>query len=120
MPKTALITGITGQDGSYRPELLLNKGLQQDEADDYVVATGKTHSVRDFAELAFQRVGLDWRDHVVIDKKLYRPADVFALQGDSSKARERLGWVPKVGFTDLVNMMVDADMALVGGGSRSG
>jgi GDPmannose 4,6-dehydratase len=94
--------------------------LQQEEADDYVVATGETHSVREFAELAFQRVGLDWREHVVIDKKFYRPAEVFVLQGDSSKAREKLGWLPKVGFPELVNMMVDADMALVGAGSRSG
>jgi GDPmannose 4,6-dehydratase len=94
--------------------------LQQDEPDDYVVATGETHSVREFAELAFQRVGLDWREHVVIDEKFYRPAEVFVLQGDSSKAREKLGWVPKVGFAELVNMMVDADLALVGAGSRSG
>ncbi|HMI83399.1 MAG TPA: GDP-mannose 4,6-dehydratase [Polyangiaceae bacterium] len=94
--------------------------LQQDEADDYVVATGETHSVREFAELAFQRVGLDWRDHVVIDPKFYRPAEVFVLQGDSSKAREKLGWVPNVAFTELVNSMVDADVALVGTGSRGG
>ena len=94
--------------------------LQQDEPDDYVVATGETHSVREFAELAFQRVGLDWRDHVVIDEKFYRPAEVFVLQGDAAKARQKLGWVPKVGFAELVTMMVDADLALVGAGRTSG
>jgi GDPmannose 4,6-dehydratase len=87
--------------------------LHQDKPDDYVVATGKTHSVREFAELAFQRAGLDWRDHVVIDEKFYRPAEVLALQGDSSKARQTLGWAPTVEFEELVAMMVDADLARI-------
>jgi len=94
--------------------------LQKDEPDDYVVATGETHSVRDFAQLAFERVGLDWRDHVVIDQKFYRPTEVFALQGDSSKARQRLGWAPTVGFAELVAMMVDADLAAISAGSLGG
>ncbi len=85
--------------------------LEQQEPDDYVVATGETHSVRDFAELAFARVGLDWKDHVVIDERFYRPAEVAVLQGDSSKARKKLGWTPTVNFKQLVEMMVDADMA---------
>jgi GDPmannose 4,6-dehydratase len=94
--------------------------LQQDQPDDYVVATGETHSVRDFAELAFQRAGLDWRDHVIIDETFYRPAEVFVLQGDSSKARQKLGWVPKVGFAELVAMMVDADSTRMNAGLLSG
>jgi GDPmannose 4,6-dehydratase len=94
--------------------------LQQDKPDDYVVATGETHSVREFAELAFQRAGLDWRDHVIIDEKFYRPAEVFVLQGDSSKARQKLGWVPKVAFAELVAMMVDADSTRIDMGSPSG
>ncbi|HMJ54500.1 MAG TPA: GDP-mannose 4,6-dehydratase [Polyangiaceae bacterium] len=93
--------------------------LHQDKPDDYVVATGETHSVREFAELAFQRAGLDWRDHVVIDEKFYRPAEVFVLQGDSSKARRELGWAPTVGFAELVAMMVDADLARVDAGPHS-
>jgi GDPmannose 4,6-dehydratase len=85
--------------------------LDHSEPDDYVIATGETHSVQDFAALAFERVGLDWRDHVVIDKRFYRPAEVFLLQGDSAKARSTLGWTPTVRFDDLVAMMVDADVA---------
>ncbi|HKQ71634.1 MAG TPA: GDP-mannose 4,6-dehydratase, partial [Polyangiaceae bacterium] len=85
--------------------------LQQDEPDDFVVATGVTHSVQDFAELAFRRAGLYWRDHVVIDEQFYRPAEVELLLGDSSKARAKLGWAPTVGFEELVTMMVDADIA---------
>jgi GDPmannose 4,6-dehydratase len=91
--------------------------LHQDKPDDYVVATGETHSVREFAELAFQRAGLDWQRHVVIDEKFYRPAEVFVLQGDSTKARQKLGWVPKVEFAELVSMMVDADLARISAGS---
>jgi GDPmannose 4,6-dehydratase len=85
--------------------------LEQDQPEDYVVATGETHSVREFAELAFARVGLDWRDFVVIDETFYRPAEVELLQGDASKARKKLGWAPTVGFKELVAMMVDADLA---------
>jgi GDPmannose 4,6-dehydratase len=85
--------------------------LQQDEPDDYVVATGETHSVRELVELAFGHVGLDWREHVTVDESLKRPAEVDLLRGDASKARRRLGWAPKVGFAELVRMMVDADVA---------
>jgi GDPmannose 4,6-dehydratase len=84
--------------------------LQQEEADDYVIATGETHSVREFCELAFDHVGLDYRKHVVVDPTYFRPTEVDCLCGDASKARERLGWVPTVGFSELVCMMVDADL----------
>jgi len=87
--------------------------LQQDEPDDYVIATGETHSVRELCELAFGYVGLDYRDYVVVDPSLFRPADVNLLVGDASKARRRLGWEPKVRFPELIRMMVDADLALV-------
>jgi GDPmannose 4,6-dehydratase len=89
--------------------------LQQDSPDDYVVATGETHSVRRFCEVAFGHVGLKWEDHVVIDEKFYRPAEVDLLIGTPEKARTTLGWTPTVGFEDLVTMMVDADVALLSG-----
>jgi GDPmannose 4,6-dehydratase len=84
--------------------------LQQDQPDDYVVATGESHSVEELVDLAFSHVGLDWRRHVVIDPALRRPAEVDFLLGDASKAREKLGWSPKVHFPELVRMMVDADV----------
>jgi len=84
--------------------------LQQSEPDDFVLATGETHSVREFAELAFRRVGLDYRDHVVVDQKFFRPAEVELLVGNPAKAHARLGWEPSVNFPELVNMMVDADL----------
>lgn len=84
--------------------------LQQDEPEDYVVATAKTHSVRELCELAFSYLGLDWRDHVVVDPKLLRPADVDCLVGDATKARTKLGWEPTVTFEELIQMMVDADL----------
>jgi GDPmannose 4,6-dehydratase len=84
--------------------------LQQDEPDDYVVGTGHTRSVRDLCETAFGAVGLDYRDHVVQDARFLRPAEVDLLVADPSKATERLGWRPKVGFQELVRMMVDADL----------
>jgi GDPmannose 4,6-dehydratase len=87
--------------------------LQQDEPDDYVIATGETHSVRELCELAFGYVGLDYRDYVVVDPSLFRPTDVNLLVGDASKARRRLGWEPKVRFEELIKMMVEADLALV-------
>lgn len=90
--------------------------LQQDAADDYVVASGAAHSVRDFIELAFQRCSLDWKRHVVQDQRFMRPAEVEHLVGDSSKAARVLGWQPQVGFKELVNMMVDADIARLKGG----
>ncbi len=84
--------------------------LQQDQPDDYVLATGETHSVRELCEVAFSHVGLDWRDYVVVDPKHYRPAEVDLLIGDASKARRVLGWEPSVNFEQLVRMMVDADL----------
>ncbi len=84
--------------------------LQQDEPDDFVICSGKTHSVRELVELAFAHVGLDWNDYVVVDPKFYRPAEVNILVGDCSKARKQLGWEPKVSFEELVRMMVDADL----------
>ncbi|HLB08614.1 MAG TPA: GDP-mannose 4,6-dehydratase [Gemmatimonadaceae bacterium] len=86
--------------------------LQQDEPDDYVVATGESHSVREFLEEAFGCVGLDWQEHVEIDSRYFRPSEVDHLQGDSSKARANLGWAPKVSFTELVRMMVERDLDL--------
>lgn len=87
--------------------------LQQDEPGDFVIATGRTHSVRDFCQLAFDHVGLDYQDFVEHDESHVRPTDVDALVGDASKAREILGWTPQITFEEMVTMMVDADMALV-------
>ncbi len=89
--------------------------LQQDEPDDYVVATGETHTVGEFLEVAFGHVGLDYNDYVVVDEAFFRPAEVDLLLGDASKARKKLGWEPKVDFRDLAKMMVDADMERLGG-----
>jgi GDPmannose 4,6-dehydratase len=91
--------------------------LQQPEPDDYVVATGETHSVREFAAAAFALVGLDYRDHVTKDPVLFRPAEVNLLLGDASKAKERLGWRPLIGFHELVREMVEADCRAVGVGN---
>jgi GDPmannose 4,6-dehydratase len=91
--------------------------LQQDSPDDYVIATGKTHSVREFVEEAFGCLDLDWREYVVQDARFYRPAEVDLLVGDASKAKRALGWEPQVDFKGLVKLMVDADMqALIEGG----
>lgn len=84
--------------------------LQQDTPDDYVVATGETYSVRDLCEVAFSCAGLDWQEHVVLDERFMRPAEVDLLVGDPSKAAEKLGWRPTVGFKQLIQMMVDADL----------
>ncbi len=84
--------------------------LQQEQADDYVIATGQSHSVRELVELAFERVNLDWQKYVRIDPALIRPAEVDLLVGDSSKARSQLGWRPDVDFKGLIHMMVDADL----------
>jgi GDPmannose 4,6-dehydratase len=93
--------------------------LQQDAPDDYVVATGETHEVREFCEVAFEHVGLDYRDFVVQDERFMRPAEVDLLVGDPSKARAELGWELQTSFRDLVTMMVDADLALLQGNLRS-
>ena len=87
--------------------------LQQDEPGDYVVATGETHSVREFLEVAFSHAGLNWQDHVEIDPRYTRPAEVDLLVGDYTKAKTKLGWEPKTRFADLARLMVDADIKLL-------
>lgn len=87
--------------------------LQQEEPDDYVIATGETHSVQELVETAFGHVGLNWKDHVRIDPRFVRPAEVDMLIGDPKKSREKLGWQPRVSFEQLVQMMVDSDLDLV-------
>lgn len=87
--------------------------LQQDTPDDYVIATGETHSVREFLDLAFKHVGLDWHNYVEIDPRYFRPAEVDILLGDASKARRVLGWKPKTSFEELVALMVEADARLL-------
>lgn len=87
--------------------------LQQPKPDDYVIATGETHSVREFLTVAFDYAGLDWKKYIGIDKRYFRPAEVDLLLGDPAKARKKLGWKPRVKFEQLVRMMVDADMKLV-------
>lgn len=88
--------------------------LQQDEPDDYVVATGETHSVKEFLELAFSHVNLKWEDYVEFDERYLRPAEVDLLIGDPTKAKEKLGWQPSLTFPELVNLMVDADLEALG------
>ncbi|CAN5889770.1 GDP-mannose 4,6-dehydratase [soil metagenome] len=94
--------------------------LQQDRAEDYVIATGETHSVKEFLTEAFSRVDLDWRDYVEVDSKYLRPTEVDLLIGDASKARRELGWQPEVTFSGLVRLMVDADVSLIGREKREG
>jgi GDPmannose 4,6-dehydratase len=103
------------RDWGYAPEYVegMWRMLQQDEGDDYVLGTGETHTVREFVETAFSHVGLDWKEHVRHDPRYERPAEVDLLIGDASKAREALGWEPKVKFKELVQIMVDADMNLL-------
>ena len=86
--------------------------LQQDAPDDYVIATGETHRVSDFLDKAFGLLDLDWKDHVRMDERYLRPAEVDLLLGDASKARTRLGWTPRTSFDDLVRIMVEADLTL--------
>lgn len=103
------------RDWGYAPEYCeaMWLMLQQDQPDDYVIATGETHSVREFAEEAFACVGLNWRDFVVEDPAFKRPADVDFLVGDATKARQKLGWRPRTTFKDLVRLMVEADLKRV-------
>lgn len=103
------------RDWGFAPEYVegIWRMLQQPEPEDYVLATGETHSVREFAERAFAQVGLDWRKHVDVDPEYYRPTEIDCLVGDASKARERLGWSPKTKFRDLVRIMVDADRQML-------
>jgi len=97
-----------GFSGDYVKAMYLM--LQQDKPDDYVIATGETHTVKEFVKLAFSYVGLDWKKYVIIDKTFYRPAEVHLLRGDYTKAKRVLGWKPTVKFEGLVKMMVDADL----------
>jgi GDPmannose 4,6-dehydratase len=105
-----------GFAGDYVPAMHLM--LQQKRPEDYVIGTGRTHSVRELVELAFDVAGLDWRDHVVTDAALTRPAEVDLLRADPKKAREQLGWEPTVSFEELVAMMVEADLASLSGARR--
>ena len=86
--------------------------LQQPEPDDFVVATGKSYSVRQFLEEAFEYAGLDWKNHIEVDPRYLRPTEVQSLEGNASKARVKLGWAPRIGFHELVHIMVDHDLQL--------
>jgi GDPmannose 4,6-dehydratase len=103
------------RDWGYAPDYVrgICLMLQQEKPDDYVLATGETHSVREFVQIAFDHVGLDWEQYVVVDPKYYRPAEVDLLVGNPAKARRVLGWEPTVTFEQLVRLMVDADLALL-------
>ena len=103
------------RDWGYAPEYVeaMWLMLQQDEPDDYVIATGESHTVGEFVELAFAHAGLDWKRHVEIDPRYFRPAEVDSLCGDPSKAREQLGWKARTSFEDLVTLMVDGDLGLL-------
>ncbi len=93
--------------------------LQQDEPDDYVIATGTSRTIGEFCEVAFAHAGLDWRQYVVLDERFLRPAEVYTLLGDATKAREKLGWEPEVGFEEMVRQMVDWDLEQVAHQSAS-
>lgn len=103
------------RDWGYAPEYVegMWRMLQQEKPDDYVLATGETHSVREFAELAFAQAGLNWERYVEVDPQYYRPTEIDRLEGDASKARHALGWAPQTKFPDLVRIMVDADMQML-------
>jgi GDPmannose 4,6-dehydratase len=103
------------RDWGYAPEYVQGMWLmlQQDGPDDYILATNETHSVREFVELAFERVGLDWKEYVKHDARYERPAEVDLLIGDASKAKKLLNWEPQVRFEKIVGIMVDADLALI-------
>ncbi len=92
--------------------------LQQEKPDNFVIATGETHSIREMCEVAFSHVGLSYQDYVVCDERFFRPAEVDLLVGDPSKARQQLGWMPQVSFTELMHMMVDADLRSIEHGER--
>jgi GDPmannose 4,6-dehydratase len=104
------------RDWGYAPDFVdaMWRMVQAPEPDDYVIATGEQHTVREFCELAFSHAGMDWEDYVEIDPRYFRPAEVESLLGDSSKARERLEWEPTVRFEELVRIMVDADVQMLG------
>lgn len=104
------------RDWGYAPEYVeaMWLMLQQDEPEDYVLGTGESHSVREFVQLAFSYANLDWREHVEIDPRYFRPNEVDSLRADATKARRRLGWEPRIDFADLVHIMVDSDLQAVG------
>jgi GDPmannose 4,6-dehydratase len=104
------------RDWGYAPEYVEAMWLmmQEERADDYVIGTGETHSVREFIEEAFHYLGLDWKDHVVIDPRYMRPTEVVELRADITKAKKELKWSPKITFKDLVRIMVDADLEKAG------
>ena len=104
------------RDWGYAPEYVeaMWSMLQQDKADDFVVATGEAHSPREFLDEAFGYAGLDWQKYVEIDPRYFRPTEVDYLLGDPSKAQKQLGWAPKVKFHELVRIMVDADLEFLG------
>ncbi|MCA1841332.1 MAG: GDP-mannose 4,6-dehydratase [Actinobacteria bacterium] len=103
------------RDWGYAPEYVeaMWLMLQQDQPQDYVIATGQAHTPREFCEVAFDHVGLDWQAHVEVDPRYYRPSEVDYLMGDASKARKNLGWEPKTTFKELVQIMVDADVQML-------
>ena len=103
------------RDWGYAPEYVeaMWLMLQQEKPDDYVVATGETHSVREFLDLVFKHAGLDSEKYVEIDPRYYRPAEVDVLIGDAAKAKKQLGWTPKTKFSELVQIMTDADIAML-------
>ncbi|MGC8976126.1 MAG: GDP-mannose 4,6-dehydratase [Candidatus Ratteibacteria bacterium] len=100
------------RDWGYAPEYVeaMYLMLQQEKPDDYVIATGETHSVKEFVELAFKIVGLNWEEYIEIDKELFRPAEVYELKGDITKIKQKIGWQPKVKFEELVRLMVENDL----------
>lgn len=103
------------RDWGYAPEYVeaMWRMLQHDEPDDFVIATGESHTIKEFVQLAFAHVDLDWEGYVEVDPKYYRPAEVDELRGDSSKAKRVLGWEARVTFAELVQIMVDADVQLL-------
>ncbi|MBU2599498.1 GDP-mannose 4,6-dehydratase, partial [bacterium] len=104
------------RDWGYAPEYVeaMWLMLQQDKPDDYVIGTGQTHSIKEFLQEAFSYVGLNWKDYIEIDMRYFRPTEVEFLHADITKAKEKLKWQPKIGFKDLVKIMVDSDMRLEG------
>jgi GDPmannose 4,6-dehydratase len=103
------------RDWGYAPDYVraMTLMLRQPQPDDFVIATGESHTVREFLDLAFERAGLDWHDYVQLDPRYYRPSEVDHLRGDASKAERLLGWKPTVQFNELVALMVDADIQLL-------